>query len=524
MDESAATMMRLLFITIILLLSFTTHGHVGSPNVFFDGFAGPYPVRVVIRPPSVLPGSAQVDVRVGTNGVTNVSLQASLFEAGAQSAPVPEPMSAVAGETNFYNGALWLSRSGSYSVHVIVSGLGGTGTVIVPLNSAALQRPAMPRSIGILLVALGGILFFSAVWLAGVAARDSVLEPGNAPTPQDQTRSRIVTVGTALLLATGIYAGKIRWQTMDREFRSNSLSQPQPITATIHTNGTLRLLQLTSTSGAPGGPAWDTLVADHGKLMHLFVLHERDFNAFAHLHPIRRDAQMFENVLPPLPAGRYQVYGEITYENGINRTLVANVTLAPSPGGAPPQAMIGTNMLNEAYCAPVIAPVGNGAMPISLDADDSWHVGGAFSEDTARLMGGYTMKFLAPDTLIENRETSLRFSLFTRDGQPAVIQPYMGMRGHCVVRRSDGEVFTHLHPVGTISMAAQALLVQREQGETLTATNRLAPGNPSGIAINEVSFPYAFPRPGSYRIWVQVRIEGRVLTGVFDTNIKPAGS
>ena len=44
-------------------------------------------------------------------------------------------------------------------------------------------------------------------------------------------------------------------------------------------------------------PPWDTLVADHGKLMH-FLLREPDHNGFAHLHPVRRDARLFENVLP----------------------------------------------------------------------------------------------------------------------------------------------------------------------------------------------------------------------------------
>jgi len=35
----------------------------------------------------------------------------------------------------------------------------------------------------------------------------------------------------------------------------------------------------------------------------------------------------------------------------------------------------------------------------------------------------------------------------------------------------------------------------------------------------EVSFPYAFPKSGPYRIWVQTKSEGRILTGVFDTAV-----
>jgi hypothetical protein len=39
-------------------------------------------------------------------------------------------------------------------------------------------------------------------------------------------------------------------------------------------------------------------------------------------------------------------------------------------------------------------------------------------------------------------------------------------------------------------------------------------GNPE-----EISFPYAFPKPGRYRLWTQVKIKGEILTGVYEVEV-----
>ena len=39
---------------------------------------------------------------------------------------------------------------------------------------------------------------------------------------------------------------------------------------------------------------------------------------------------------------------------------------------------------------------------------------------------------------------------------------------------------------------------------------------------NQISFPYSFPKEGRYRIFLQVKRNDQVLTGVFDVKIKDA--
>ena len=75
-----------------------TAAHIGSPNVLFDGNAGPYPVRVIVRPPEVVPGLAEVIVRLNAPDAQRVSIRPVFWRAGVRGAPSGDEISRVPGE------------------------------------------------------------------------------------------------------------------------------------------------------------------------------------------------------------------------------------------------------------------------------------------------------------------------------------------------------------------------------------------------------------------------------------------
>ena len=122
------------------------------------------------------------------------------------------------------------------------------------------------------------------------------------------------------------------------------------------------------------------------------------------------------------------------------------------------------------------------------------------------------------------------FAVQNKDGRPAQdMEPYMGMAGHAEFVRSDLSVFAHVHPAGSVSMAALELAqdglsnaagaAQPPMSMPMSAPMTM-PMSESGPLPPEVRFPYGFPQPGDYRIFVQIKRSGRVETGVFDARVQ----
>ena len=493
---------RLLVAILLLALTFNSEAHIGSPNVFYDGYAGPYPVRVVIRPPGVIPGLAEISVRVNTNGAHRVLVLPIRWDTGKNGAPRPDEASLVSGETNLFGAQLWFMRAGAQSVEIEVVGVSGRGRVMVPVNAIATRVLEMPRGMSVMLGTLGAGLVILAASIFGGAVRESVLPAGEVPSRKRLWSARGMAAFALTTMVAILWFGNQWWQREAGDYHNNRLFRPVETDAEM-SGGRLRLkfaLDLLRRNGP--------LVPDHGKLMHLFLVREPGMDVFAHLHPTKINWNTFESSLPDLPTGNYRLYGDVTYETGFSDTLTTSIRIPPPMDGKRSQP----------------------------DADDAWRVAEPHdatlldARDVA-LSKNFSITRLGDAAFMENQETQLRFVIRHVQGGAVNLEPYMGMAAHLILRHDDGTVFTHLHPSGSFSMAAKQLFDLRAEGKAplkiASYTNepicRLPLNGPVGAvnARDEISFPYAFPKAGNYRLWVQTKIAGEILTGVFDISVAP---
>jgi hypothetical protein len=486
------SMSRIVALAAVVL---TTSAHVGSPDTYFEGAAGPYPLRVIVRTPGVVPGLAEITVRVlAPLRVTEVQVLPVFWDPRTAAPPPPDVARRVRGDSTLYSAALWLMRGGSYGVQVTVRGDAGTGRLLVPVQAVATRRLELGPSLAATLIALGLLLLAGAVTVVGAAARESVAEPGTVPDRRAIRRGRIAMTTSAAIFALLLLGARAWWHAVDAAYRTG-LYRPVHISAAEGRGGGGPLLRLAIDDTAWSKPEhqWTPLIPDHGHLMHLFLVQDSSLDAFAHLHPLTVDSATFETHLPPLPRGRYRLYADVVHESGFAETLTGSVDLTAV-----------------------------GKLWHPSDPDDGWLSESGKGEEgrgngkTVSLQDGSTMTWDAGGPLVVDCDAPLAFEIRTADGRPAVLEPYMGMAAHLMLTREDGAVFVHLHPSGTASIASQEVFLRRALDTphpTAHAPMLSQPGT--------VSFPYGFPKPGRYRLWVQVKRNGRILTGRFSADVGP---
>ncbi len=464
--------------------------HIGSPQVYFTGVAGPYAVDVIVRPPQVVPGIAEVHVRVADITVRNVVVRPVFWRAGSKGAPTGDVAHAVKGQPGAFTGELWLMASGSYSVYVTVTGAAGSGTVVVPVASVATGQLALTPALRMLLGALGVLLVAGVLTAVHAAVGESQLPPGEIATIDVSRRARRGVIIAVPVMALIVFGGA-RWWTAEADAYRRTLYRPVETTSRISDSAGIPRLTMSITDARWRAGNVTAIMPDHGKLSHMFIARVDSPFVFAHLHPDMLDLTSFTTALPPLPAGRYRVFNDIVHETGFERTLLDSFTLA--------------------------SPLSHGGV-VRLTADEAW------SPDVRPAGSGIVVQWAERTKVAANVTGVLRFVLSAGDGKPVPVEPYLGMLGHAVVMREDGRVFVHLHPNGTSSMASQMAFAIRDRGDTTSSGRlRLDAAHTMDAApptlSSEISFPYAFPTAGRYRVWVQIRSAGTVHTSPFDVTV-----
>jgi hypothetical protein len=492
---------RRLFVAAVILLgaAIPVLAHVGSPDVFYEGDAGLYHLFVTVRMPQVIPGVAEIQVRCKNGDVNSVQIvPLRLNGPGSNLPPTPDLAKVSKDDPQFFTGSLWLMESGALQVRVMVDGAKGKGELSVPVASFAQRTFPMEKPLAGLMVVMLLVLGIGAISIAGAGAREASLERGELPGPSNARRAKIVMVVTIIVVAGLVYLGKSWWGLEDSDYQGRVNFYKPPTAETTLENGNRLVIRAKGQN-----PRWSErinmgeVVPDHNHLMHLFLIELPGMNRMWHLHPTLAQGGAFADYLPTMPAGHYQVFADVVDSRGFPWTLVGTVDLPDINGKA-----LGGD--DSSWSGEAIAPAAGKDNTVSQLPD-----------------GGRMTWERGPGPLKATTAMDFKFSVQDKDGKPVQdLEPYMGMAGHAEFVRSDLSVFAHVHPAGSVPMASLEMAQAGLVGEGSSMPSMMAMAPASGAASPEVSFPYGFPRPGNYRIFVQVKRAGRVETGVFDAQVQ----
>ncbi len=349
--------------------------------------------------------------------------------------------------------------AGSWQVKLSAAGEAGEGSLSVPVPALPQRTRGMQLGLGLLLAALGLLLASAVVSIIGAIVRDAPLDPGEVADARRERLARRAMAITAVGIALILWGGRAWWGAEADDYAKYVY---KPIALDAKAGGNTLSLSLVD-PGWLRGRRLDDWVPDHGHLMHLFMVRVPELDRVWHLHPDEAGPARFTQKLPAVPKGRYALYADVVHQTGLAETATVEIEL-PEIAGTPLTGDDATGPSDN-----------NGGLQRSDDRPMR-----------ARQVGRLSFRVLDPKDL----------------------ELYMGMAGHAAVVRRDRSVFAHLHPTGSVPMAAIAV-----------ATGDPHAGHAQGAVPAEISFPYAFPRAGDYRVFVQIKRAGVVQTGVFDYTV-----
>lgn len=504
-----------------LISTASAHAHVGNKDIYQTITAGPYKLFVIVRTPLVIPGVATVEVRAtsasGGAPIRSISVTPlPLTGEASKHPPTSDAMKSSDADPNFFSGSLWIMAPGSWQVRFSIDGTSGPQTASVPVPAVPIATLQMQRPLGILLGILGLTLVLGFAGIVAAAAREARLAAGIDPTPSRRRRGLIAGFAAFAVAMAAVYLGGKWWNVEAADYAAGMFHNSQ-LRPTL--SGNQLVLQIVAPDPTDGNSFHlignSELLTDHGHLMHLYAIRWPEMDAVFHLHPTPTGKRGFVEVLPSMPPGVYRLYADVVFLNGFPDTATATLTIPPNMSSAP------------------ISGDDAGATPPAVSTTQL----GTLLGPVYKLPDGYTMTWDRPSTLAANTGYNLTFHLLDPHGEPASdVQPYLGMPGHAAFVKTDGTAFAHTHPDGSAAMPA-VMLAEESSGLSMpdmsgmsspdmSSGDMSAMGSmPSEPVSSNVAFPYGFPSPGRYRIFIQMKHgttigNGVVETGVFDAVVE----
>src|SRR5215831_11045272 len=196
----------------LLLIALPCFAHVGSPDVYFDGQAGPYQLLVTVRPPAMIPGVAQVEVRSSTPGIQSIqAVPLYIVGEGSKYPPAPDALQQSKDDPQLFTGQMWIMGSGSWQVRLEAQGAQGPGSVAVPVPAFATRTLPMQRGLGAFLFAVMLVLVAAFVSIFRAGGREGFLDPGQKPGRAQSLRGLVVMGISGLLLIAILLLGNVWW-------------------------------------------------------------------------------------------------------------------------------------------------------------------------------------------------------------------------------------------------------------------------------------------------------------------------
>lgn len=475
----------------IALAAGPASAHVGSPHIYLEDRAGPYPVTIGCEMPQAVPGEATVQVLLDDRNAAE-AVEVFVREippAGDSRAPEWTRAKGSSADDRFFSAPLPLMVYGLWHAEVRVTGSRGEGVVRFPIAAKVPVPYAMGRVLAGSLVLLTLILVASLASILVGLGRDADRGAGDVVSPQAARRGirwAIVGAGTFLF-----FVGMIVYLwAMFHEARAvrtgPAVTGQLEVASGPLAAGNRARLRLT-VFDVKGQKIVDVR-PDHDKMMHMAIAKVPGATWFFHIHPSMTADGAFEFSFTPPEPGTYVYFADVLFGSGEGDTATGSIDV---PGG--------TGTTTFALDDPDDSFSRSPALAGSRTGETTWDVG-----------DGMTMAWVAggPDHLRPLELEKMTFELRDAQGKPvAQLDPYMGMAGHMLIMRDDAKMFAHVHPTGTVAGRMGAM----PRGHMAMMTDPI-PGA-------RAAFPYAFPNPGLYRVWVQVKFAGKIRTGVFDVKV-----